>query len=287
MGLGCLSKVRVAQVVACGIAVAWSGLVLAEASAGTTAGTTADAAPEAFAVHGQFTYVEQETDAFAAPYRGPNSLSPGIGRETFDATLYLGARLWPGAEGWLNPELDQGFGLDNTLGMAGFPSGEAYKVGRKRPYLRLPRAFLRDTLDLGEATERVAAAPNQLAGSRGADRLVVTIGKFAVGDVFDTSAYAHDPRGDFLNWSAIDAGSFDYAADAWGFTAGAAIEWYAGPWAVRGGLFDLSTVPNNEHLDPGGHEFQMILEAERRFDHIAHAVAQVQVGARGVGEGGG
>src|SRR5215510_4586177 len=29
---------------------------------------------------------------------------------------------------------------------------------------------------------------------------------------------------DFLNWSIIDTGSFDYAADAWGYTYGAAIE---------------------------------------------------------------
>src|SRR5450755_3988421 len=46
-------------------------------------------APESFAVHGQLTYVEQESNAFNAPYRGPNSLSPDEGRETFDATLYI------------------------------------------------------------------------------------------------------------------------------------------------------------------------------------------------------
>ena len=71
---------------------------------------------ERFAVHAQFTYVEQETSNFDAPYRGANSLSPDIGDETTDATLYLGARLWPGAQAWINGELDQGFGLDDTLG---------------------------------------------------------------------------------------------------------------------------------------------------------------------------
>jgi high affinity Mn2+ porin len=221
---------------------------------------------EQVALHGQFTYVEQEANAFRSPYRGANSLSPDNGRQTFDATLFLGARLWSGAEGWLDPEIDQGFGLDNTLGVAGFPSGEAYKVGRKRPYLRLPRAFIRQTFDLGEASEPVASAANQLGGSRSADRLVFTVGKFGVGDLFDASGYAHDPRSDFLNWTAIDAGTFDYAADAWGFTVGAAVEWYQGAWTLRGGAFDLSSVPNSEHLDPGGHQFQMILELERRFD---------------------
>jgi high affinity Mn2+ porin len=222
-------------------------------------------ADERFAVHGQVTYVEQETNGFAAPYSGPNSLSPNSGRETTDATLYLGARLWSGAEAWIDPEIDQGFGLNNTLGVAGFPSGEAYKVGKNQPYLRLPRAFVRQTLDAGEQRETVDGAANQLRGSRSLDRWVFTVGKFGVTDVFDTNQYAHDPRGDFLNWAAVDAGSFDYAADAWGFTVGAAAERYMGSWTLRAGVFDLSNVPNSPHLDPGFHEFQIDAEVEKRY----------------------
>jgi high affinity Mn2+ porin len=223
---------------------------------------------ERFAVHGQVTYVEQETGSFKAPYRGPNSLSPNIGRETVDATLFIGARLWPGAEGWIAPEIDQGFGLDNTLGVAGFPSGEAYKVGKNQPYLRLHRVFVRQTVNLDEAAEAVEAAADQLRGSRSADRWVFTVGKFSVTDIFDMNRYAHDPRSDFLNWSAIDAGSFDYAADAWGFTAGAAAERYRGSWTLRAGVFDLSNIPNSVHLEPGFHEFQIDAEIEKRYELI-------------------
>ena len=225
----------------------------------------ADETGERFAVHGQFTYVEQKTDSFAAPYSGPNSLSPDRGRETVDATLFIGSRLWPGAEAWLVPEIDQGFGLDNTLGVAGFPSGEAYKVGKNQPYLRLPRAFVRQTVDLGGAEEPVEAAPDQLGGTRRADRWVFTVGKFGVTDIFDTNQYAHDPRSDFLNWAAIDAGTFDYAADAWGFTVGAAAERYQGSWTLRAGVFDLSNIPNSVHLEPGFHEFQIDAEIEKRY----------------------
>jgi high affinity Mn2+ porin len=228
------------------------------------ASATAD--DQAFGIHGQFTYVEQDTSGFNAPYRGPNSLSPNLGAETTDATLYLGARLWPGAEAWLNGELDQGHGLDDTLGAAGFPSGEAYKVGRNQPYFRLQRAFVRQTLDLQGDAQEVEAAANQLRGSHSADRVVITVGKFSVVDIFDTNQYAHDSRGDFLNWTVIDTGTFDYAADAWGYTAGAAIEWYTHAWTLRGGLFDLSDVPNSVHLEPGFHEFQMNLELEHRHE---------------------
>jgi high affinity Mn2+ porin len=246
------------------LAVWWAAASLAQLTARAAEPAPEDTPAETFAVHGQFTYVEQETSDFNAPYAGPNSLSPNRGAETTDATLYLGAQLWPGAEGWINAELDQGFGLDDTLGAAGFPSGEAYKVGKNQPYLRLPRLFVRQTLNLGDARESVDAAANQLGGSRSVDRVVITVGKFSVVDLFDTNKYAHDPRADFLNWTDVDAGTFDYAADSWGYSAGAAIEWYQGAWTLRGGLFDLSTIPNSADLDPGFHEFQSVLELERR-----------------------
>jgi high affinity Mn2+ porin len=227
-------------------------------------GVAGAAVDEAFAVHGQFTYVEQSTSDFNAPYRGTNSLSPDLGAETTDATLYLGARLWPGAEGWINGEIDQGFGLDDTLGVAGFPSGEAYKVGKNQPYLRLQRMFLRQTVDLGGDSQSIEPDANWLGGSESADRVVIWLGKFSVVDVFDTNQYAHDARHDFLNWTTIDAGTFDYAADAWGYTVGAAVEWYQGSWTTRAGVFDLSNIPNSAHLEPAFHEFQGDLELEHR-----------------------
>ena len=219
-----------------------------------------------FAVHGQTTFLEQYDPPFHAPYAGANSLIPNEGRETFDATAFLGWRLWDGAELWVDPEIDQGFGLDFTLGVAGFPSGEAYKVGEAVPYVRVQRAFVRQTIDLGGDEQKVDAAANQFSGSQTANRLVLTIGRFSVADVFDNNKYAHDPRGDFMNWSIIDTGTFDYAADAWGYTYGASAEWYQGDWTVRGGIFDLSIVPNSIDLDPSFAQFQWVGEIERRYD---------------------
>ena len=218
-----------------------------------------------FAFHAQATYVNQYDPPFSAPYKSQNSLAPNIGRETSDITLYAGVRLWQGAEAWINPELDQGFGLSGSVGIAGFPSGEAYKVGADYPYTRLHRAFLRQTIDLGGEVQKVDAGLNQFSGSQTSDRLVFTVGKFGVVDVFDTNKYAHDPRGDFLNWTILDTGTFDYAADAWAYTVGAAVEWYQGPWTLRGGVFDLSIAPNATHLDPTFGQFQWVGEIERRY----------------------
>ena len=217
-----------------------------------------------FNFHAQTTFVSQYVFPFHAPYSGANSLTPNQGRETWDVTFYAGFRLWEGAELWINPEIDQGFGLSNTLGAAGFTSGEAYKLGFPYPYARVPRAFIRQTIDLGGDSQKVDAGINQFAGSQTSDRVVLTVGKMSVVDIFDNNRYAHDPRGDFLNWSIIDTGTFDYAADAWGYTYGATAEWYNGPWTVRGGLFDLSIVPNSTDLDARFSQFQWVGEIEHR-----------------------
>jgi high affinity Mn2+ porin len=225
----------------------------------------ADTPDQVWAIHGQGTFTEQYHPAFRAPYDGPNSLNPGSrGDETFDADLYAGLRPWSGAELWVNPEIDQGFGLSDTLGIAGFPSAEAYKVGEADPYVRVPRLFLRQTIDLGGAPQKIDSDLTTLANTTTANHVVITIGKFGVPDVFDTNAYAHDPRQDFMNWVLVDTGTFDYAADAWGFSYGAAAEWYQDWWTLRAGAFALSTVPNSKALDTSGSQEQYIGEAEER-----------------------
>jgi high affinity Mn2+ porin len=222
-------------------------------------------ADETWSLHGQTTLTEQYHPAFTSPYRGTNSLDPGSrGDETWDVTLFAGLRLWSGGEAYVNPEVDQGFGLSDTYGVAAFPSGEAYKVGSVPPYVKLPRLFFRQTFDLGGDTQKIDAAANQLGGARTADNVIVTIGKISVTDIFDNNSYAHDPRADFLNWAVIDAGAFDYAADSWAYTYGGAVEWTQSWWTLRTGVFDLSKVPNMPHLETNFSQFEIVSEAEER-----------------------
>jgi high affinity Mn2+ porin len=229
--------------------------------------------PEIFAVHGQATFVDQGYPKFRSPYEGTNSLSGGgQARETFDLTLSTGVKLWRGAEFWANPEIDQGFGFDNTHGAAGFPSAESYKEGSATPYARIQRAFLRQTIDLGGNIEKVDDDFMQFAGTRTTDRLVFTVGRFGIIDIFDTNRYANNPKADFLNWSVVNAGSFDYAGDGWGYTYGAAAEWYTGRWTLRAGVFDLSVTPaggvspSGYALDPTFQQFQFVGEIEERHE---------------------
>ena len=244
--------------------------VAIEVSPATQVSTASPVTPETWSMYGQFTGVTQWNPAFTAPYTGQNSLSPkSSNATTTDLTLFAGMRVW-GGELWANPEIDQGFGLSNTLGVAGFPSGEAYKVGANSPYLRLPRLFYRQVINLGGEEQTIAPAANQLGRTQSVDNVILTIGKFSVTDVFDTNTYAHDPRSDFMNWSIVESGAFDYAADAWGFSKGASIEWTQSRWTLRGGLFDLSTVPNTVNLDPTFSQYEWVGELEERYQLSEH-----------------
>jgi high affinity Mn2+ porin len=240
-------------------------LVLGFSREAISADVPKGAAGDDWAIHGQITLLEQFHPAFASPYRGTNSLDPASrGDETTALTLDFGGRPWAGGEIWADPEVDQGFGLSDTLGIAAFPSGEAYKVGSAAPYFRLQRLFLRQTFDLGGDDQNVDAGINQFAGSRTADNLVVTAGKFSVVDIFDTNDYAHDPSKDFFNWALIDSGAFDYAADSWGYSYGGAAELSVDWWTLRAGMFDLSKVPNGKHLETGFRQFEIVAEGEER-----------------------
>ena len=223
--------------------------------------------------HGQFTATVQGYPSFSSAFYGPNSLfSGGQGREVMDLTLYAGFRLWKGAELWIDPELDQGHGIGDTHGIAAYPNGESYKLGFDYPYARLQRYFVRQTFDLGGESQKVEADTNVFEGTTTADRVVLTVGKFAIVDIFDTNKYANNPKTDFMNWALINAGTFDYAGDAWGFTYGAAAEWYTGRWTLRGGVFDLSATPaggdspNSYGVDTTFKQLEYVGEIEERHE---------------------
>ena len=147
-----------------------------------------------------------------------------------------------------------------------------YKLGSETPYARVERYFIRQTFDLGGETEKVEGGINVFEGSQTANRLVLTAGRFAVTDIFDTNQYANNAKADFLNWSLINAGTFDYAGDGWGYTYGAAVEWYQGKWTLRAGVFDLSPTPADGDsplaygLDPTFKQLEYVGEIEERHE---------------------
>jgi high affinity Mn2+ porin len=206
--------------------------------------------PYSWNVHGQLTLIEQGYPAFRSPYQGTNSLTGASQiQNTTSATAFVGYRPWDGTEVYINPELMQGFGLNNTLGVAGFPNGEAQKSNFPMPRIDIARVFVRQTFGLGGEQETIEDGPNQLAGKQDISRITVTAGRFAVLDIFEGNSYSHDPRVDFLNWNMYCCGSYDVTMDKIGYTWGAAAELNQKSWAIRAGYFLVPAVSNANSYD--------------------------------------
>ena len=105
------------------------------------------------------------------------------------------------------------------------------------------------TFGLGGEQEAIEGGPNQLAGKKDISRVTVTVGKFAVPDLFDLNAYAYDPRTTFLNWNIYGGGSYDWTMDKLSWTWGAVVDFNQKNWAFRAGYFLLPVESNANNFD--------------------------------------
>ena len=216
-----------------------------------TAGAATNAQDDHWLAKFQTTYVWQKKPGFDAAYSGPNSLSPSPEKSyTFSATAFLGWRPWPGTEIYLNPEVVQGVALSNLTGLAGVTNGEIQKVAGPHPNFYRARLFLRQTIGFGGGRQALEAGFNQFAGEVDRRRLVLTAGNFALTDMFDSNTFTHDPRTQFLNWTMMDYGAWDFAADSRGFTRGAVAELYYDDWVLRLGRMLMPAQSNGLSLNP-------------------------------------
>jgi high affinity Mn2+ porin len=201
-------------------------------------------------IHAQDTFIEQGYFHFRSPYEGTNSLTGASqAKNTESATAFLGVRLWPGGELYFNPEIDQGFGLNETHGVSAFPNGEAQKASFPMPRFVMDRIIVRQTFGLGGERETIADAPNQLVEHPDISRVTLVAGRLAVTDYFDGNAYANDPRTNFLNWNIYGAGAYDWTMDQLSWTWGALAELNQKDWAFRAGYFLLPTVSSVNTFD--------------------------------------
>jgi len=207
--------------------------------------------PEDWSLHFQSTVIGQGYPGFPSTVQGPNSLpAHGEVRETISGTAFIGRRMpWEGGELYFNPEIEQGFGLARTSGLAGFPNGEAQKAGFDTPKPNVARLFLRQTFGLGGDRDTLEPDQNQLGDTVDISRITVTAGKVSIPDFFDDNTYSHDPRTQFMNWALMDAGAYDYAADQKGYTDGLVLELNQKDWALRGGYFLVPKVSNGRDLE--------------------------------------
>ena len=220
-----------------------------------------------FNLHFQQTIITQAKPGFNAKYSGTNSLSTKSESATsFTTTLFGGARLWKGAEFYFNPEMAGGKGLSQALGVAGFTNGETFRIGSPAPAIYIARAYLIQTFGWGNEVDTLADDANQLAGLRKKRYLSIRAGKFGLSDLFDNNAFSHDPRSQFMNWSLMDNGAWDYPANTRGYVFGTAIEFGQPNWTLRFAATMVTNTANGSVWDAKiGKAHAFTLEYEKRY----------------------
>jgi high affinity Mn2+ porin len=210
---------------------------------------------ESWNAYGQFTYISGWKQSFTAPYTNLNgsinSLLPTAERSfTGTATLYLGLRLWNGAEAYLVPELISERPLSQLRGLGGaIQNFELQKGGSSTPGIYRSRLFLKQTVGLGGKSLVEESGPLQLGTHYDSRRLVFVAGNFSVLDFFDTNAFDIDPRQGFLSLGFLTYAAYDFASDARGYSWGGIAEFHWDDWAVRAGRITPPKQPNQLPVD--------------------------------------
>ncbi|SDJ39831.1 high affinity Mn2+ porin [Flavobacterium glycines] len=210
----------------------------------------------------QMTSVYQYHPAFKADYSGNNSLQNHEEKAlSLTSTLFFDMPLWKGATISLNPEMSGGEGVSGAKGLGGFANGETFRIGQTKPVVYMARMLLEQKIDLGI---------NQ--------SLQFVIGKFGLSDYFDGNTFCHDPRTQFLNWSLMTHGAWDYAANTRGYTDAIYANYQLDTWQIRASIAALPTTANGPNVEFNFNKSNAInveVEKEMNFKNNDKAIIRV------------
>jgi len=218
--------------------------------------------PEKYSLKYQMTSIYQWHPAFNATYSGTNSMLAKEQRAlSLTSTLYLDVPLWKNAWFTFNPEMSGGEGLSAAKGLGGFPNGETFRIGESKPVVYLARMLFQQKFEFNK---------NQ--------SLQIVAGKFGLSDYFDGSSFSHDPRTQFLNWSLMTHGAWDYAANTRGYTDGIYANYQFNQWQIRGSYSALPTNANGPNLGFSFNKSYAInLEIEKKITFANQDVSSIKV----------
>jgi high affinity Mn2+ porin len=225
---------------------------------------------ERWNAYGQVTYIYGWKKAFYAKYTNLNgsinSLLPTAEQSfTGTATLYLGARLWKGAEAYWVPEVISERPLSQLKGLGGaIQDFELQKGGAEAPTLYSSRSYLRQTFNFGGEHEHQESGQTSLAGDHDSRRLVLIAGDFSVLDFFDKNPFGIDPRQGLFSLAFLTYTAYDFASDARGYSWGFVSEFYWDKWAAR---YARLTPPKDPNQLPVDFRFFKFYGDQVEFEH--------------------
>ncbi|HEY7305737.1 MAG TPA: carbohydrate porin [Bryobacteraceae bacterium] len=201
-------------------------------------------------VSGQANFIRQQHGAFPAAYSGPNSFQNTSEHATSRVlTLYTGIALTKRLEFLFDVESAGGAGISNALGLAGYTNVDVVRNPTLGSTPYIARIMLHYVLPLSKRTVDTKPNPLSLASMPAVRRLELRAGRMSTADFFDLNSIGSDSRLQFMNWTAVNNGAWDYAADTRGYTYGLYVE-YDDRWGgLRFGEMLMPTVANGITLD--------------------------------------
>ena len=208
--------------------------------------------PKSWALHGQATFVDQYHPAFRSPYRGANSLDPGSrGNETFDATLVRGrAALGRAARPGPIWKWTRASACPTPWARRPFPAPRPTRSARPSPMAGCSGCSSARPSIWAARRKTVEGAANQLGGSAHRRqsgphrRQILRHRYFRHQQLCPRSARRFPQLGDGRCRAPSTMPPMPGATAMAGRRNGAFDD-----WTLRGGLFDLSRVPNTTELE--------------------------------------
>lgn len=231
-------------------------------------------------LHVQQTFVMQYHPSFRSSVApGDKSLNATTENNlSSTTTLYFGAKLWKNGEVYFNPEVAAGSGFSGATGLAGFCNGETFRVGSPAPSVYIARLFFRQLIPLTKEQTYRAEDQNILARMVPSERIIITLGKFSLSDIFDQNVTSHDPKASLLNWAMMDAGAWDYPSNTRGYTYALSVKLVKKKFIMRfctavnalwsNGLVAEGFMPTfKNYADGHGENLELILPLKKDFSN--------------------
>ncbi len=205
-------------------------------------------------VSGQANSIFQMHGHFHSPYEGTNSLIDDFETKASEVgTLYLGYQLWPNSR--FNTDLIVDFenaggrGISQALGLAGETNVDVVRnpTLSTKPYLA--RGEIHQVFGLTSEMVDQDRGSLALATKVPARRFEIRIGKMTLPDSFDLNSVGSDSHLQFTNWTIVNNGAWDYAADTRGYTVAGILEYDDKVWSARYAIAAMPTVANGIDLD--------------------------------------
>lgn len=199
----------------------------------------------------QANVIHQQLQTFGAKYSGPLSLTDQGDSATSETLgFYFGMEMPDHWQAYLDIERLTGGGVGDASGLGSPTDGDVVHAGfglAKNFYIA--RAYVQYLMPLGEDESHQDRAQDQLPGGIPTTAFLFKAGKLSAGDDFDQNRYANSARTQFLSWTLINNGAFDYPADTRGYTGGLVFGYLDPRWSLKFGYYRLPRRANREALD--------------------------------------